>query len=274
MTNIIEWHRVEKHLYRCLIFNDSKQIAMKPIAIHKTWKAYFSGLLIIMLLVAATGANKHTLKEIALQKQAEGKYIAVYMHPANLLFASNASCPMDGVKPGSNHGKTAFDETLPDAYTREARNIANLFNEGLGTTSFKVVYAAELPMKTIKDTEDQVVDWSKTDYDVMINLVATPVYTTHSSPAEYTTDFELDVMLYVNELVPGQEALANMGSGITLATLKSDKVSHDGCLKSLQELKGKVAEPGIFSSILFDTSREALDKFVEKENRKYDKAVK
>lgn len=263
-------------------------------AIHKIGKEIFLGFLVIMLLVGATvPSSKRTLKEIALQKQADGKFIAVYMHPSKLVHlgvgdastnASNLSniCSMDGKAPvkdqiGMNyHATTTFTETLPDIYSRETRSFADQLNEGLGTTAFKAVMPGELPLKTVKvlGQEDQVVDWSRTEYDVMVNLIASPVYTTHPSPISYNTEFELGTMLYVNEVVPGSDALGYIGSGYTLATLRTDKVSHDACLKSLPELRSKVADPGIFSSIFFDSNKELLAKLIEKENKKYNKALK
>ncbi len=267
---------------------------MQHISTNRVWKNYFVGLLVILFLVEATvPSSRPTLKEIALQKQADGKFIAVYMHPSRLVYlgvgdastnASNLSniCSMDGKAPAKDqigmnfHATTIFPETLPEAYSREVRNFAAQLNEGLGTTAFKAVLPGELPMKQIKvfDQEEQVVDWSRTEYDVMVNVITSPVYTTHPAAANYVTEFELGTMLYLNELVPDSEALGYIGSGYTLATLRSDKVSHDGCLRSLAELKSKVANPGTFSSIYFDSNKEQLGKVIEKENKKYNKAVK
>jgi hypothetical protein len=255
-------------------------------------RKYFLVLPVMMLLIGAM-ADKRTLKEIAVQKQAQGKFIAVYLHPPKLVMigvgdggtnASNLSniCSMDGKAPlkdhyGPNyHATTIFEETLPDVYSQAAKNFADQLNEGLGTTSFKAVFPGGMPLKTVRvnGQEEKVVNWSKAGYDVMINLIATPVYTTHLSSDGYTTEYELGLMMYVNEVIPGQEALGYIGSGHSLATLRSDPVTHRSCFKSLAELKEKVADPAMFSDTFFAASKADLLKVIDKENRKYDKAVK
>jgi len=267
---------------------------MKHIPLRKIRKEYFLGFLVMMFFIGAVAVPaKRSLKEIALQKQVEGKFIAVYLNPSKLVFtgvgdvstnASNLSniCSLDGKAPikdqmGNNyHATTVLSETLPDSYSQSAAEFANQLNEEMGTTSFKAVSPSELPMKTVKffAEEEQVVDWAKTDYDVMVNLIASPVYTTHLSVKNNYTDFSLGMMLYINELVPGKDALGYIGSGYNLATVKSNPVNHEGCFTTLDELKEKVADPGIFSAKFFDANKGDFTKFIEKENKKYSKSVK
>jgi hypothetical protein len=266
---------------------------MKYIQRNGIRKEYFLGFMVMMLLISATMPAKRTLKEIALQKQAEGKFIAVYLQPAKLMYAgvgdqstnySNLGniCSMDGKAPikdqfGNNYtASMVFDEKMPESYSLTAKNFADQLNEGLGVTSFKAVFPADLPMKTVKffAQEEQAVDWTKTEYDVMVSLIAAPVYTTHLSVKNYYTDYQLSMLLYINELVPGKDALGYIGSGHNLATVKSNSVSHDGCLKSLDELKQKVADPGMFSEKFYEANKADFTKFIEKENKKYEKSVK
>ena len=247
----------------------------------------------VFLLAGLTGtsflnAPKETLKEIALRKQAEGKFIPVYLHPVNLMHkgvggdagslcsAGSTATPIKEQFGTDYFVNTYFDERLPETYFALSDNVAKQLNEGFGTTAFKAVYANEIPMKTIKflGREDEIADWWKTDYDFVINISAVPIYITRSGGAELTTFFEFSTMLSANYVEPGKEALGNMGIPSNLSDVKSAEVKHGDCFGSLDELKEKVISPDAFAPDCTSSGQDAVTKFIEKENKKYDKAMK
>jgi len=248
------------------------------------------GILLLTFLAGTSFLNapKETLKEIALRKQAEGKFIPVYLHPVNLMHkgvsadagsicsAGSTASPIKDQFGTDYFVNTYFDERLPEAYFALSDNVAKQLNEGFGTTAFKAVYANDVPMKTIKflGREDEVADWWKTEYDIVINISAAPLYITRSGGAELTTYFDFSTMLSVNTVDPGKEALGNMGMPANLGSVKSEVIKHSECFSSLDELKQNVITPDAFAPDCTTLGQAEVTKFIDRENKKYDKAMK
>jgi len=247
--------------------------------------------LVIFLAISALSfvkAPKKTLKEIALEKQAAGEFIPVYIHPtilthkgvgadpAMICSAGESGQPVKDQFGTDYFVSTRFEETLPESYFSMAESVANQLNEGLGTTAFKAVSANDVPMKTVKvfSKEEKIEDWWSTSYDVVVNLWLTPFYITRSDGKVYKSHFEFSAMLGVNTVDEGKQALGNMGPPANLNTLKTDDVSHETCFSSLGELEENVSKPDVFADNCFDANKGSIDKFIEKENKKYDKAKK
>jgi len=248
--------------------------------------------LVILFGVAAMSfvkaPAKMTLKQIALEKQAAGEFIPVYIHPtilthkglgadpAMVCSAGESSQPVKDQFTTDYVVNTRFEETLPEAYFSMAESVAKQLNEGLGTTAFKAVMAKDVPMKTVKvfGNEESIEDWWSTPYDLVINLWLTPSYITRSDGKVYKSHFEFSSMMAVNTVDEGKQALGNMGAPSMLSTLKTDEISHETCFSSLGELEENVSKPDVFAGECYDSNKGNVDKFIEKENKKYDKAKK
>lgn len=250
------------------------------------------GAICLVILFGFSGSSfvkapKETLKEIALRKQSEGKFIPVYIHPMNLIHkgvsvdasaicsAGSKAQPIKDQFGNDYYVNTIFEERIPESYFIMSESIANQLNEGFGTTAFKPVYAKDIPMKDIKllGREDKLADWWQTEYDIVMNITANLMYVTRSA-AEMTSHLEFSSMMYVNTVEPGKQALGNMGMGMNLGSIKSDVITHGSCISSLDELQSEVAEVESLATSCGNLGEDAVAKFIDRENKKYEKAMK
>ena len=81
-------------------------------------------------------------------------------------------------------------------------------------------------------------------------------------------------LMYVNEVVEGKKALGFIINGRGFGIYKSAAVEHSECYSSLDDLKTNVSDPGSLAEQVKPGVTATLAKFIDKQNAKYDKAMK
>ena len=259
----------------------------------KTYTQNSAKLISIIIIMAAPlflnnswkKAAKTTFKERVLAEAAAGKKVAVFTNLAPLSYTHSASsaagiCQIGKgrVIPQSSTSTFSFtswfDENTPVDYDVSS-TIADQLNKGMDTDAFVPVAQDGVGTKTITalGIDSEVQDWWSSDYNIIVEVNLAATYIT-SGTSTFKTSLDVSPLMYVREKVEGKEALGVLVNVRAMGSNSTTAVEHTECYSSLDDLKTNVGTPDGLIAITKEGIAEPLAKFIDKQNEKYDKAMK
>ncbi len=123
--------------------------------------------------------------------------------------------------------------------------------------------------------EDEIVPtkFTNKDYDLIVQISMDAHYETSGEDA-LKSSLKMTMFLYVREVVQGEESLDFVTKGKAVGSVEYEGKEHYRCASSLSDLKIVVAPPNVLVDKCKETIVPELADFINKENKKYDKAMK
>ena len=242
------------------------------------------GVVLISIIAISAGLKtpplaKPTLKEKVLAIAETGKKIAVVYVPSNVTVQQ----PMESQKGRILDCRTAAAHIKipePQEYAKLAYVIADDLNSGFGASVFEVINIKDVPTKKGKflGAEIDIEDWWNTEYDMIVRNYFSMHYAYDlemSNATEHSVKLSVTPKLEFLEVIDGEAALKPAIATVTsLGYSTSESVTTKDCFTTNDEFTSKVAEPSSLIEPCKAKAKEKLTEFIEKQNAKYDKAMK
>jgi len=247
-------------------------ITAAPFFINNSWKK----------------AAKPTFKERIMEEATQGRKVAVFVNLGPISFQSNSLlaelCKIgEGITTSSSAGNmpshtftSGLEESIPSAYQQMSSIVTDELNKGMDVDVFESVEYGAVGKKTIKflGIESEIPDWWTSDYKIIVELSPQVRYVTSQKSNPLTTRLTAMTLMYVREVVDGKEALGFIGIGKNFGSQQGAVVEHEACFTTLDDLKTNVSAPDALESQSIEGIMAPLAKFIQKENEKFDKAMK
>jgi len=230
-------------------------------------------------------AAKPTFKERVMEEAAQDRKVAVIVNLVPISYQSETVlvilCEIGKGITHKDAGSATFtsglEEPIPSTYQQMGSIVTDELNKGLGVNIFEFVDYGAIGKKTVKflGFESEVPDWQNSDYKIIVELTPEVRYVTSQKENPYTTRLTASTLMYLREVVDGKEALGFIGTGKNFGSQQGAMVEHkEDCFTSLDELKTKVSAPDALVGQGIEGIMEPLAKFIQKENERFDKAMK
>ncbi len=248
-------------------------------------------ILISPLFISLTSLKvaKPTFKERVMEQVKAGKKIAVFtvLTPIGYQHTTKKKINLcDEIGKGKITDRSSedvdkfvytavFEELIPTDYEDLNPIVAEELNKGLGVDIFEAVNSGDVPKKMAKvgKTEIEIEDWWNTDYEVIVQISMDAHYETKGEES-FTSSLKTSMLLYVREVIKGDESLGFITKGKAVGSVESEGKGHNRCATTLSDLMIVVAQPKTLVDKCKETIVPELADFINKENKKYDKAMK
>jgi len=234
-------------------------------------------------------AAKPTFKERVMAEAEAGRKVAVFVNHMVLSYQHSASSNEELCRIGkgmtTKSGPEAtmhfiytslLEESIPSGYQKMGEMVTEQLNKEMGINAFEAVPQSAIETKIVRvlEFESKVADWRNSDYKVIVELSPGVRYETAEEVDPMKTRLTSSTFMNVREVVEGKKKLGFIVNDRNLGIQNTVYVEHNECYSSLDELKASVYPPDALLERSLENIAEPLAKFIEKENAKYDKAMK
>ncbi len=224
---------------------------------------------IVLVLFIFSGSGNHLAGQTLKERIDQAQNIKVYFQYGDIVSAANTTTQVGNSS--SDSGCENFKETvpLPPAYQDATKQVIELLNHGFGTNIF-----AEGNLSAVSDlplNHEGELNWLLLGEPLTFYVSTSGAYTIRRYPGHFDRENSLEIQSHFKVYSVSEGRLKNLET-IFLASVKSAVVKTDPCSDYTYFVNNfpaaSLTEP-------FQTSlTENVEKFIEKQLEKYNKAMK